>query len=65
MTDADVHRLLAEKQIQKVARTSTSSMPSATSGIRASTKALHVDVEEVREALEHVSAIVEAIADDL
>jgi hypothetical protein len=28
-------------------------------------EALHVDVEEVREALEHVRAIVEAIADDL
>jgi hypothetical protein len=28
-------------------------------------EALHVDVDEVREALEHVSAIVEAIADDL
>jgi hypothetical protein len=28
-------------------------------------EALHVDVEEVREALEHASAIVDAIADDL
>ena len=28
-------------------------------------EAIHVDVEEVHEALEHVSAIVEAIADDL
>jgi hypothetical protein len=28
-------------------------------------EALHVDVEEVREALDHASAIVEAIADDL
>ncbi len=27
-------------------------------------EALHLDVEEVREALEHVAAIVEAIADD-
>jgi len=27
-------------------------------------EALHLDVEEVREALEHVSAIVEAIAGD-
>lgn len=28
-------------------------------------EALHVGVEEVREALEHASAIVEAVADDL
>jgi hypothetical protein len=28
-------------------------------------EALHVDVAEVREALEHASAIVEAIAEDL
>ena len=51
MAEADVRKLLAEKKLREV--------------VSDRVRGLSVEIGEVRETLEHASAIVEAIASDL
>lgn len=62
MTAADIERLLAENKLRQAPAD-----PDVLRDLRNQSEydALHVDVGQARDALEHVRVVVEAIGDDL